>query len=221
MPVPTKTMSVDVVGRSDTPGPSPPARLRAWCRSGQHVSPIDTGIGGNGISCPARVDSAGTPHGRTRVVPVPLSFFRPRALGNHPSSTSIGISSRALSLLRADSAPRSTSFLPGEDRDHIVLVNDRGGPGFDDLAAVADPHDEDPDVWGSASSSVRSCSPDWVRHAVCAISKNFAPETRPSSHSAAPAISACLRAPSSRRLILISLGPIVGRNQTRLAVPTR
>ena len=37
-------------------------------------------------------------------------------------------------------------LLPREDRDHVVLLNDRVGQGLDDLTAAADPDDEDPDV---------------------------------------------------------------------------
>ena len=60
------------------------------------------------------------------------------------------MSSRALSSTSGPTlAPRSdVHFLPGDDCDHVVLVNDRGGRGLDDLAAVADPHDEDPGVLG-------------------------------------------------------------------------
>ena len=39
-------------------------------------------------------------------------------------------------------------LLSAEDCNHVVLVNDRGGPGLDDLVSVADSNDEDPEVFG-------------------------------------------------------------------------
>ena len=71
-------------------------------------------------------------------------------LGNHDIQRfDRDIEQSLVVYLGADSAPTfHMRFLPGEDRDHIVLVNDRGRPSFDDLAAVADPRDEDPGILG-------------------------------------------------------------------------
>ena len=56
------------------------------------------------------------------------------------------------------------------------MVNDRGWSGFDDLAAVADPHDEDPDVSGQRFEFGHGLVHQiWVRHAVCADIEELRP----------------------------------------------
>ena len=156
-----------------------------------------------GISCPARMK-------RRRNTPRVLSSrarsasvfpTRDRLRDHHVQRFDRDVEQGLVVHFRARPGCRAhMRFLPGDDRNHVVLANDRGRRGLDDLAPATDAHDEDPDVPGQRlQSAQRSCSPGpgWSRGRP-ARRRIWRPRRRRAPARPRPRSLACMRAPSSR-----------------------